>query len=54
MKKFRMLCILFALAAGCFLAGTVNHLVNTGEGVLSSLFLALGCTCASVACYKKR
>ena len=42
MKIYRILCILFVIAAFCFLAGTVNHIVNTHEGWLSSLLLAGG------------
>jgi len=53
-KKLTILSALFALAACCLLAGTVNHIVNTGEGILSSLLLALGCICASVAGCKKK
>ncbi len=54
MNKYKVLCILFALAACCFIAGTINHIVNTGEGVLSSILLALGCLCLSYAFYKKK
>ena len=54
MNRYKALCILFALAAVCFLAGAVNHLLNTGEGVLSSLFLALGCGCFSVSFYNRK
>ena len=54
MNKDKLLCIIFALAGCCFIAGTVNHILNTGEGVLSSIFLALGCLCVSFVCYKKK
>ena len=54
MNKNKILCILFALAAFCFLAGTVNHIVNTHEGWLSSLLLAGGCLCGAIAFYKKK
>ena len=54
MNIYKVLCVVFALAACCFVAGTVNHIVNTGEGIVSSILLAAGCLCASVACYKKK
>ena len=54
MKKYKVLCTVFALAACCFVAGAINHIVNTGEGIVSSLLLAAGCLCASVACYKQK
>ena len=54
MNKYKVLCILFALAACFFVAGTINHIINTGEGVLSSVLLALGCLCMSFAFYKKK
>ena len=53
MKRYKVLFILFAIAACCFAIGTVNHILNTGEGILSSLLLALGCLCAAIACYRK-
>lgn len=53
MNKYRVLCILFAIAACCSIAGTINHIVNTGEGIISSILLALGCLCLSVAFYKE-
>ena len=54
MKTNKILCILFVLAAFCFLAGTVNHIVNTHEGWLSSLLLAGGCLCGALVVYKKK
>ena len=48
----KVLCILFLLAAFCFTAGTINHIVNTGEGILSSALLAAGCFCFAFAFYK--
>lgn len=54
MKTNKILCILFALAACCFLVGTVNHIVNTHEGWLSSLLLAGGCLCGAIVFYKKK
>lgn len=41
--------------AGCFFgAGAVNHILNTGEGILSSVLLALGCFCAAALFLKKK
>ena len=54
MNKNKILCIIFAAAAGCYTAGTINHILNTGEGILSSVLLALGCLCLSFAFYKKK
>jgi len=53
-KINRNLCVLFIIAACCFLAGTVNHIVNTHEGWLSSLLLAGGCLCGAFVFYKKK
>ena len=53
MKINKIFCILFVLAACCFLAGMVHHIVSTHEGWLSSLLLAGGCLCGAFACYKK-
>ena len=53
MNKNKLLCILFVLAALCYAAGAVNHLVHTGEGVLSSLLLMGGCLCGAAVFYKK-
>ena len=54
MNRFHKVAILFAFAAVCFAAGTVNHLLNTGEGVLSSALLCVGCICAAVVFMKKK
>ena len=54
MNRNKWLCILFGVAACCFLMGMVNHLVNTGEGALSSLLLAMGCLCMAAVFYKKQ
>lgn len=53
-KRNKLLSILFAIASVCFFAGTINHIVNTGEGIISSFLLALGCLCFSVAFYKNK
>ena len=50
----KLLCILFLLAAFCFLAGTINHIVNTGEGILSSALLTAGCLCFAFVFHKKK
>ena len=52
MNKYKILCIGFGLAALCYIAGTINHVLNTGEGILSSALLAAGFLCLSYACYK--
>ncbi len=49
---YMIVCIAFVVAAGCFAAGAVNHILNTGEGVLSSIFLALGCLCMACVWYR--
>ena len=54
MNKYKVLSIIFAIAGCCFVAGTINHIVNTGEGVISTILLALGCLCLSVAVYKAK
>ena len=54
MNKYKLLCILFAIGGCCYVAGTINHIVNTGEGIISSILLALGCLCLSVAFYKAK
>ena len=45
--KINKVFVLFIFAACCFLAGTINHIVNTGEGWVSSLLLAAGCLCGA-------
>ena len=54
MNLNKLLPILFTLAGICFLAGTVNHIVNTGEGILSSALLAAGCFCLAFSFVKKK
>ena len=53
MNIYKVLCVLFALAAGCFISGTINHVMSTGEGVVSSIFLSLGCIFLAHTFYKK-
>ena len=45
---------MFAVASGCFFAGTVSHIISESGGIISSLLLALGCLCLSVAFYKMK
>ena len=54
MNKYKLLSIGFALAGCCYIAGTINHLLNTGESILSilsSLLLAAGFLCLSYSFY---
>lgn len=46
--------IMFIIAACCFTAGTINHILNTGEGVISSILLTLGCVCGAAAFLKRK
>lgn len=52
MKKYKLLSICFALAGCCYIAGTINHILNTGEGILSSALLGAGFLCLAFAFYK--
>ena len=54
MNKNKIICIIFLLASLCFIAGTINHIINTDEGILSSILLALGCLCMSYSFYKSK
>ena len=54
MKINKILFVLFLAAACCFLGGTVNHIVNTHEGWVSSLLLAAGCICGAFVFYRKK
>jgi len=54
MNRFQKVAVLFAFAALCFAAGTVNHILHTGENALSSALLCAGCICAAVVCMKKK
>ena len=49
----KALCMLFALVGGCFISETINHLMSSSEGVLSSIFLSLGCLFLAHTFYKK-
>lgn len=53
-KMRKLLGVLFGVAALCFAFGTVNHLLNTGEGVLSSILLALGSGFLAAACFLRK
>ena len=53
MYRYKKASILFLFAALCFLAGTINHIVNTNENWVSSLLLAGGCLCGAYVFYKK-
>lgn len=53
-KMYVMIGALFAVSSCLFILGTINHLFNTGEGVVSSGLLALGAACAAVFFLKKR
>jgi len=54
MNKNKVLSIIFGLAACCAIAGVINHILNTGEGILSPILLALVSLCAAFVCYKKK
>lgn len=54
MKTNKILIILFLIASICFLAGTINHIVNTHEDWLSSLLLAFGSLCMAYGLYRKK
>lgn len=47
MNKNKLLSILFMIAGLCFTAGTINHIINTKESIISSVLLAAGCFCFS-------
>lgn len=53
-KLYIIICVVFILAAFFFFAGTVNHILGTGEGIVSSILLALGCICAAVVFFRKK
>lgn len=57
MKKRKIYILIgfaFILSACFFAAGTVNHILNTREGVVSSILLALGSICAAIVFFKKK
>lgn len=47
-KIYLVVGILFIIASFCFIIGTVNHILNTDEGIVSSILLAVGCSCFAV------
>lgn len=51
MNKYKLLSIGFAFVGCCYIGGTINHLLNTGESILSSLLLAAGFLCLSYSFY---
>ena len=53
-KIYIIISLAFILAACLFVAGTVNHVLNTEEGIISSALLALGCICAAIAFFRKK
>ena len=52
MNKYKLLSIAFAIAGCCYIAGTINHILNTGESILSSALSAVGLLCLAFAFYK--
>lgn len=54
MKKTKILAFVFFIAACCYAIGTVNHIVNTGESVMSSMLLTVGFLCIAVGCYRMK
>ena len=54
MKTNKILCGLLILAACCFLAGAVNHIVNTREGWVPPLLLAGCCLWGAFMFYQKK
>lgn len=53
-NKNKLLSILFAIASVCFFAGTINHIISKSGGIISSLLLAFGCLCLSLAFRKMK
>ncbi len=53
-KMYFIFGILFIIASCLFIIGTINHILNTGEGIISSILLALGCACGAVTFLKKK
>lgn len=53
-KIYIIIGLAFILAACLFVVGTVNHILNTEEGIVSSVLLALGCICAAIAFLRKK
>ena len=52
MNKYKLLSIGFALAGCCYIAGTINHILTTGEEILSSSLLAIGFLCLAYGFHK--
>ncbi len=53
-KLYLIVGILFVIASCFFIIGAVNHILNTGEGVVPPILLALGCACGAVVFLKKK
>ena len=56
MNKYKLLSIVFAIAGCCYIVVTINHILNTGESILSilsSALLAAGFLCLAFDFYKK-
>ncbi len=49
----KILCMLFSLAAGCFISGTINQIMTNPKEALPSIFLSLGCLFLAHTFYKK-
>ena len=52
MNKYKLLSIVFAIAGCCYIVDTINHILNTGESILSSALLAAGFLCLAFGFYK--
>ena len=52
MNKYKFICFIFALAGVASIAGTINHIVNTGENILPPILMAVVSFYAAFACYK--
>lgn len=56
-KYYLIIGILCMAASTCFILGMINHILNTGEGIISSALLALGFACIAgsfLSAWKKK